>query len=115
MTEPTDLEIVRACAEAMGYVEPMYKRGDDHLLVDSMTHKPGETHKWIPFDPLHDDAQALTLVKKFRLHINDMQDGNDRAWGVFHKAGGGLGVYGRDLLRAICLCVFNMKGRDNAE
>ena len=44
-----NLTITRLCAEAMGHPDlDSYKEANDY-----------------PYDPLHDDAQAMALVKKF--------------------------------------------------
>jgi hypothetical protein len=60
------------------------------------------------YDPLHDDAQAMALVKKFRIDINSQ--GIDGTWEirrpitpVFYGKGN------KDLNRAICECVANMQ------
>jgi len=57
----TDLEITRACAWAMGYWfdEETYSVG--FAYEDDI-----EEEK---YDPLHDDAQAMALVKKFNVQI----------------------------------------------
>ena len=137
----TDLEIVRACAEAMCWTFFRSKHG--HW---SLTDPDGGSHHccdWAKFDqstgeklaepteadalmecgydPLHDDAQAMALVKRFRLDViatldiqsrirgNDPHDG----WSVEHPLYGNL-VRSRDidLNRAICLCASRLaKGR----
>lgn len=57
----TDLEMTRLCAEALGYkyVNPL--RADIGNIPGSITR--------IVFDPIHDDAQALALIKKFGLCV----------------------------------------------
>lgn len=54
------LEMTRLCAEAMGleWVADwlVCPKGDDHDYSDTYG-----------YDPLHDDAQAMALVKKFKL------------------------------------------------
>ena len=96
----TDLEITKLCAEAMGITG--WLTGDDPMV----TNEAGEFVE--PYDPLHDDAQAMALVKKFELCISSEQDRNGKRW----EAGDGDGrVVGesKDLNRAICLCVANMQ------
>ena len=50
MTTLTDLEIVRLCAEAMGLTS--WQSGEGR------------------YDPLHDDAQAMELMKRLGLSIS---------------------------------------------
>lgn len=102
-----DIDIVMKCAEMMGLLEidapkTSIPESDCGIYVKSSVYF---------YDPLHDKAQAMDLVIKLRLHITDMQDGNGRAWGVYPGATGGLGVYSPDLLRAVCECVANIKGK----
>lgn len=60
----TDLDITRLCAEAMQLhhiVTPdKYVKGDSYVLLQ-------DEGEWGigPYDPLHDDAQAMALVKAF--------------------------------------------------
>ena len=79
----TDLEITLLCAEAMGY-------------------KPGEHYHW---RPLHDDAQAMALVKKFRLNIH----AHDEQWKVEEWGDDGAMALHETLNRAICECVAKMQ------
>jgi len=51
----TDLEITKLCAEAMGLDEKTLQ-----VLESGWTGRG--------FDPLHDDTQAMALVKKLRLN-----------------------------------------------
>jgi len=107
----TDLEIVKACAKAMGFkvasrpagVIVAYQVSESAIVASNA--RGGDS----VYDPLTDKAQCFDLVEELRLHINDMQDGNTRAWGVFPGALGGLGIYDRNLARAICTCVAKMK------
>ena len=92
----TDLEIVKKCAEKMGV----------NLFVSGATGQlvyldAGETYE---YDPLHDGAQAMDLVKKFRLDIDSGFDSSDdgEGWTV---CGTGAVVKNADLNRAICECV----------
>lgn len=59
----TDLEMIKRCAEKMGYATSV-DRGDGFILVNSLG-----------YDPLHDDAQAMALVKKFKLEILQQEEG----------------------------------------
>ena len=56
------------------------------------------------YDPLHDDAQAMALVKKFRLLV----DGGNAMWCV-HGDTAGSGRIDDDLNRAIVGCVAQMR------
>jgi len=73
----TDLEMTRLCAEAMGYVScigGVQPRGEQRELYWRTPR--GEMAKYA-YDPLHDDAQAMALVKKFDLSV----------WGHSYAAG----------------------------
>ena len=62
-----DLEITKLCAEAIGLdVEPHPKGPKDKLCY--IESSPGYL-RFECYDPLHDDEQAMALVKKFHLHI----------------------------------------------
>lgn len=99
----TDLEITRACAKAMGY-----RIIENDLLpgIYCGDLPPRRNFTSNQYDPLHDDAQAMALVKRFRINIDQDKNYNDGvpfiAWarlpdGGWHSA--------PDLNRAICLCV----------
>ena len=83
----TDLEITRLCAQAMFTALEWEQR-----LFD--------------YDPLHDDAQAMALVKKFRPACIPV--GTD-SWEVGTSPRGPFGSWNaNDLTRAVCLCVAKM-------
>ena len=90
----TDLEITRLCAEAMGL------GWQDDRTDGGITAQEG-TYNY-KYDPLHDDAQAMALVKKMRLEISTFRGewhvGNDMDW-----------AWNTDLNRAICECVAKMQ------
>ena len=100
----TTLEITRLCAEAMGYSpRDDMSVGKDFIMVS------GEfTGMWHPLD---NDAQAMALVKKFRLGIIQ-PNGEYPGWTV-NKLGpdGSEHVWATnaDLNRAICLAVAKMQ------
>ena len=58
-----DLEITRLCAEAMGYtdISEIEFPNDPQRYVSAMDQK----FRGLLWNPLHDDAQAMALVKKF--------------------------------------------------
>lgn len=99
----TDLEIVKKCAERMGIaiMEPLAVQqafGCDGFVTED---------NWeIKYDPLHNDAQAMAMVKKFGLGIYFEPDG----WGCFKFKEGGPNpdIFNKDLNRAICECVANL-------
>ena len=57
----TDLEMTRLCAEAMGFKPVSTTTGETAVLCAAMG---GLKHDFY-FDPLHNDAQLMALVKKF--------------------------------------------------
>ena len=103
----TDLEITRLCAEAMGItVRQSAVRG----TIMRWCYTDGNVEKW--YQPLYDDAQAMALVKKFRLIVEPKL-----GFGLLsiHPAGSGpeisigVGKYAANLNRAICECVAKME------
>lgn len=71
----TDLEMTRLCAEAMGFAPcPPSGPSDIILFVEEQNHPMlPKTH--VRYDPLHDDAQAMELVKKFPITIGRTGEG----------------------------------------
>ncbi len=123
-----DLEMTKLCAEAMGW---------KHLgPVGNAAPKPGEPDpvgRWclsggndwwvnptgddvcapclgLP-DPLHDDAAAMALVKRFRLDISQRDSDTDKhndLWDVTPPDENN-GTVNADLNRAVCLCVAKLQ------
>lgn len=92
----SDLEMVRACAIAIG------EQIRDDLSYLLYWHNSG----WQMYDPLHDDGQAMALVKRFRLCIDpDRED--SPGWGVI-SLDVDAGASGKDLNRAIVQCVAHL-------
>lgn len=88
----TDLEIVKSCAEKMGF-----KWVDAWQAVER-----ADGSCWL-YCPLADDAQAMALVKKFSLEIfTNLHDGY---WSVMYATDNDYRVFNKDLNRAICECV----------
>jgi hypothetical protein len=88
----TDAEIVRKCAEAM---------------FDALEWE----QRLFAYDPLHDDAQAMALVKRFKLWIMPHYEG--LAWLV--SDANDTDKYqssSDDLNRAICECVAKLHAAD---
>ena len=94
---PDDLEITKLCAEAMGIKG--WLTGDDPMV----TNDRGEFIE--PYDPLHDDAQAMALVKKFGLDL--IRHKPISQWSSYF--GNGVFSQADDLNRAICECVAKMQ------
>lgn len=99
----TDLEMTKLCAEAMGYktTTSMYPE----KLLATIDPYPKD-HIYSPYDPLHDDAQAMALVKKFKLYIAPPV-GEFPTWEVCSEESVNFfkNIY---LNRAIMECVANM-------
>jgi hypothetical protein len=107
----TDLELTKACAEAM-YIKI-------HLVAEPEFHFANCPYYEIPtlseapnpiYDPLHDDIQAMALVKKFGLEIRWTVQ-RPYLWNVvqgdnIHDI---APVESTDLNRAIVECVAKLK------
>lgn len=92
----TDLEMTRLCAEALGLPTDMVQHDESGPYL--------KTSRYGRYQPLHDDAQAMELQKRFRFDIRYI---SENWWGV-----GGRGnhwSYGPDLNRAIVECVAKMQ------
>lgn len=104
---PVDLELTTLCALAMGWDVKTSKdtRGVDHVL-----RRMPQDHMqdcWCVFDPLNDDAQAMTLVKKFPIVI--AESGDSKVWvGLFNTK---IGTFcdREQLNRAVVECVANIQ------
>ena len=103
-----DLDITNLCAEAMGYRLTGGPCSEPAVRVEIQVELSGKSHfREIAFDPLHDDAQAMALVKKLDLSIDrGGQATHQPWWGV--RAVGIRMVHNNDLNRAICECVAKM-------
>lgn len=131
-----DLELTRKCAINAGYtifeVSVMDRKQDDALLKAVNLLRTGDSTAllqygdelmmdkynypsqsicidYILYDPLHDDAQAMALVKRFVLCIQPPQFVRNKQWHVWsdHFAKGASTASGNstDLNRAIVECV----------
>lgn len=85
----TDLEITRRCAVALR-AQYSEENGRIYWIVDDDSRL---------FDPLQNDAQAILLLKHFKLKVSHSLIG---MWVV---SGHGQRVEGPSLNRAICECV----------
>ena len=103
----TDLEITKACAEAMGF-SVIDSHGVYGLLCGrELDSGYGEGL----FDPLHDDAQAMALVKKFGLNISWGPERFNEwcVWVIVVGQINAVSSQGPNLNRAICECVAKLQ------
>ena len=96
----TDLEMTKLCAMAMGLRIVYPDQADLPLCVESAKGAG-------VYFPLHDDAQAMALVKKFKLEprFNDTK----KAWFVTESYSQRIHSWNADLNRAIVECVAKMQ------
>jgi len=100
----TDLEMTKLCAEAMGMSH------DDTVIAEikggplTLRAVPEGKRSTIVYDPLHDDAQAMALVKKLDLQITGsaVRRVGQNLWKQPYSMHA-------DLNRAICECVAKMQ------
>lgn len=115
MGEPSDLELTKACAEAMGlHLLPAYAENDIRYrpggewngLMAHIGERPCLFIESGAYSPLHNDAQAMALVKKFSLLVQP-DDAPAGKWRVHGYIRDDEWVQGsdKDLNRAICECV----------
>ena len=105
----TDLELTKMCAEAMGLIPTGCGAHVPLPQHDSAVRvSPGKkANFW--YDPLHDDAQAMALVKKLNLCIESPDPYNDaERWHVSTGYSETLSM-NADLNRAIVECVAKMQ------
>ena len=92
----TDLEMTKLCAEAMGYEAiETGALSSPYILV---------REPYGRYHPLHDDAQAMALVKRFDLTL----DKHGSSWWNVEHILGSLAMH-KDLNRAIVECVAKMQ------
>lgn len=105
----TDLEMTKLCAEAMQLtgLQLYTAKGETKLGV------PSKDYDNYIYDPLHDDAQAMALVKKFGLTIDPHQDVPPFTWRAVVAPNGDwehqIHSEGSDLNYAIVECVAKMQ------
>ena len=93
-----DLTATRLCAEAMGEQCVIYAESIPFMLDNGSL-----------YNPMHDDAQAMALVKRFGLSISTGTPDGD-SWLVFKYAVDAAEYeHTTDLNRAIVYCVAAMK------
>lgn len=93
----TDLEITRLCAQAMGVDvhESTFNSGRIGLF-------PRTGYE---YEPLHDDAECMAMVKKFRIWIMWDAEICNCSIAADDEEKDGFVTQGSDLNRAICECV----------
>ncbi len=100
----TDLEMTKLCAEAMGLSSLV---AIPHAESTHMAHSPPQ----YSYNPLHDDAQAMALVRKCKLTV--IYNGPDcfAEWSVGPDGmnSSHFDSDGDDLSRAIVECVAEMQ------
>lgn len=104
----SDLEMVKACAEAMGAVDVRESELVPGVCMANFSKDRNDTRR---YDPLHDDAQAMALVKRFKVSCTFFAAGVlDNSVDIFYCADDELGEHaeGSDLSRAIVTCVARM-------
>ena len=121
----TDLEITRLCAEAMGW--KFWWSKHNHWNADGPEGQHWGGQQWYPFernsgqpvpkpepaegfyefDPLHDDAQAMALLRKMGLWIEPPEE-PIKYWTVVGRGQDNI-HHNTDLNRAICECVAQMR------
>ena len=99
------LEITRLCAEAEGMTIPMlrWEEGGYVLCIGNFVGRRCR------YNPLHDDAQAMALVKKFNMRIHEPSQDHWRAAIPNPQIGLDYTSDEQDLNKAICLCVAQMQ------
>ena len=91
----TDIEMTMLCALAIGW--------DAFIDGDRVLYKKTSYPEFLDYDPLHDDAHAMALVKKFNLGIVFF---SDAMWSVNDRHNVSQSS---SLNRAICECVAKMQ------
>lgn len=101
----TDLEMTRLCAEAMG----IQLSSEPNVLGKWTYLIEGEGpfgQRYGAYDPLHDDAQAMALVKRIGLELIPPPLRAKRDWGCRFES---IATHHANLNRAICECVARMQ------
>lgn len=99
----TDLEMVKLCAQAMGLDASIYKNQEVRTRVFVRQMKHAAEYEYTVYDPLHDDAEAMALVKRFDLRIDREHHG--KRYAVKAGLDWDSMVMADDLNRAIVQCV----------
>ena len=103
----TDLEITKLCAEAMGY-QVIGQREPSTVLYSH----PNSSAVTCFYQPIHDDAQAMALVKKLRLRVLPQANGHwcvDNGEPTPYARGAYWLASAETLARAACECASQMQ------
>lgn len=110
-----DLEIVRRCARAMSIDNGRVTVSTPYIDITGGTEHRNHLSFQAPYDPLHDDAQMVALVKRFGLSISSPTSGDlDRNHYVAYQSiTDGPVSKDADLNRAVCECIAKMERAKN--
>ena len=101
-----DLEITRLCAEAMGFSPLIAIATDKSTVIENLA----IGQYW--YCPLHNDAQAMALVKKLKLSIESYEEEGADCY-VYSDTDPRVQAFNIDLNRAIVECVAKMQAGKN--
>jgi hypothetical protein len=110
----TDLELVKACAEAMGLpLLPAYDKGDiryRHQSDDNGLMVATDAQHYFTergsYDPLHDDAQAMALARRFMLEVDFFVNSASTPPSAERQS---IHYCDENINRAICECVAKLR------
>jgi hypothetical protein len=102
----TDLEATRLCAKAIGGRYDTHPDGIGRF-IPSTAHPAQNIFAFDRYDPLHDDTQAMALVKRFRINVD--REGDDPWVVAIHNSGNLYFHEDADLNRAIVMCVATIR------
>jgi hypothetical protein len=105
----TDLDMLKLCAEALGLQHSMRVCGFAAWPVLCAS-RYDDPIVFQPYNPLRDDAQALALVKHFRMDIKNYF-GESNTWVVVATIAGWDLSKNADLNRAIVECAAKCEDR----
>lgn len=107
--EMTDLELTRLCAEAMEREIDAASLEAGIVLLKLPEDARAWNGLWYRFNPLHDDTQAMELMKKFKSPHFQVWSDDETTSGKWHAwmQGQPDGTSSDSLNRAICECVAN--------
>lgn len=106
----TDLEMTKLCAEAMSFQYNEWSHLTPSKTGSGIAAWIGDDDPRINYDPLHDDAQTMVLVKKFALSLAWYDSENMNVWSASSNFRPNTERFlNPNLNRAIVECVANMQ------
>ena len=117
----TDLEITKLCAEAMGMRSFQWFPSGDYPdqngtyeisgnEIMRLEGNPLGGYNRYAYDPLHDDAQAMALAKRFHIDTSSFLNLDGRwVWQCRHDKDVAWTDPHHDLNRVVCECVAEMQ------